>query len=158
MMNFRMLTYIETLPTLVRLPQHVRDGAFKEGFCEVDRVAKSWTAAKNLVSKVRKSILSEERTRAEFDEAGTVDEAWIEELKPNAGIDWRAVEVSSTPFHRFHLPLVSNPGNMLYAGGEGIIAPVGMLIWINHRVMHSAVNFGAHPRYHLIIDMRRAEP
>jgi hypothetical protein len=156
MNNFRFLTHVETLPTLVRLPQHVRDGFFKIGHCEVDLVAKSWTAAKNLVAKVRKSILSDERTRAEFDEAGTVDDAWIEELKPGESEPWVS-EDPDLPL-RFHIPLVSNPGNMLYAGAESVVCPVGMLIWINRRVLHSAVNFGAHPRYHLIIDMRRADP
>lgn len=90
--------------------------------------------------------------------AGTpvLGKVMVIELKPGGSLAWH---VDQGPYSqattRFHLPLVTNPQAWMYSGGEQAHLPVGALTWFDTSVPHSAVNLGAEPRYHLVVDVRR---
>lgn len=85
--------------------------------------------------------------------------AYVEMLPPGATVDWKREEGAYFEQHwRLHLPIATNPGCQLLSGGEVYALPVGMLTVANVLVPHCATNFGATPRYHLVVDVERAQP
>lgn len=54
---------------------------------------------------------------------------------------------------RFHLPIITNPDCKMYSGNEEMYLPEGRLYYFNNKVKHSAANWGAHHRVHLIFEM-----
>lgn len=78
------------------------------------------------------------------------------ELKAGGALGWHRDEGPYSERHvRYHLPLVSNPGAILYSGPEQAHLPVGLLTHFDNRSLHSAANHGAHARIHLVADVRR---
>lgn len=77
-------------------------------------------------------------------------------LLPGGFVDWHTDEGEYAEMHRrFHVPVTTNPGAIMFAGYESTHIPVGQLTEINNRVMHSAINTGPTPRVHLIFDVRK---
>lgn len=82
---------------------------------------------------------------------------FLEWLDVGATVPWRKLEGDYFErFNRLHLALRTNPGCMLYSGVEAIQLPPGQMARMNVMVPHSAVNLGASPRVHLVLDVRRA--
>ena len=78
------------------------------------------------------------------------------ELAAGGAVGWHVDEGAYAEAHdRYHLPIVINPGAMLYSGGEQAHVPTGLLTWFDNHALHSAVNFGASARIHLILDVRK---
>lgn len=117
---------------------------------------KPWESMRRLLAQARKAIMAEAVSRQYL--SGTMGRAMISRLDPGSTIFWHA---DDGPYHeqhiRFHLPLVTNPGCMLYSQSESLHVPAGALMYFNNRVRHSAANWGQHPRLHLIFEMRRQE-
>ncbi|MCC6619793.1 MAG: aspartyl/asparaginyl beta-hydroxylase domain-containing protein [Deltaproteobacteria bacterium] len=59
--------------------------------------------------------------------------------------------------HRVHVPIVTNPGARLVAGGRWIHLPVGQAWTFDNQSLHGAVN-GDAPRTHLILDVPDERP
>lgn len=89
--------------------------------------------------------------------ARALGKVMIAELAPGGAIGWHVDEGDYAEAHeRFHVPLTTNPGCVMYSGGESIHLPVGMLTAFDNHALHSAINAGLTPRMHLIVDVRRA--
>lgn len=75
------------------------------------------------------------------------------ELPAGASIDRHQDEGAyAQHFDRFHLPLVSDPGNTFTCGAETIHMAPGELWQFNHRIEHEVANNSSAARIHLIID------
>lgn len=55
-------------------------------------------------------------------------------------------------YDRFHLPLVSDPGNVFTCGDEQLHMRAGEVWQFNHRINHEVANNSSTSRVHLIID------
>jgi hypothetical protein len=167
-MNFRPISYIETLPTTAGLFK--RRGDFTETFesgpaklmdlrivqgeedAADSTMFKDWPNAKNLLARIQRIIQGASDIRP------IIGGAYIELLPPKKVKAWSTWEGDYAAKHeRFHLPLVTNPLSCLYCGAESLHIPVGHLFWVNEKTLHSAVNLGDHPRFHLVVDMRKTE-
>jgi Aspartyl/Asparaginyl beta-hydroxylase len=115
-----------------------------------------WATMKSLLAKARKAIMNEPIAKQYL--SGEMGRAMVSRLDPGSTIFWH---VDDGPYHekniRFHLPLVTNPGCLLYSGPESMHVPVGLLTYFNNRVRHSAANWGQFHRLHLIFEMRRLD-
>lgn len=76
----------------------------------------------------------------------------FELLMPDSIVPWQQSPMSE--FGEAQLALRTNPQAMVYAGNESAHLLPGALTVINRAVMRSAVNFGAWPRIHLIVEFR----
>jgi hypothetical protein len=117
----------------------------------------SWDSMKRLLSQARKAIMADETARQYL--SGKMGRAMISRLDPGSTIFWHD---DNGPYHekhvRFHVPLVTNPGCIMYSGPESLHMEVGALWFFNNRTRHSAANWGKHYRLHLIFEMRRMDP
>jgi len=115
-----------------------------------------WASMKRLLDRARKQILQHNLLRAALDNSAPIARAMLTVLEPGGTIMWHR---DDGPYHdkhaRFHIPLVTNPGVTLYSGNEQVHMPVGSVWWFNNRAVHSAANWGASMRIHLIFEMRR---
>ena len=83
----------------------------------------------------------------------TLGRVMMVELPASAAIDRHRDEGAyAEHFDRFHLPLVSEPGNVFTCGDETIHMAPGELWQFNHRIEHEVANNSSAPRIHLIID------
>lgn len=116
-----------------------------------------WSTMNNLLERARKAIMLEPPARQLL--TGNMGRAMISRLDPGSTIFWHD---DNGPYHekhvRFHVPLVTNPGCLMYAGPESLPMHVGELWYFNNHVRHSAANWGASMRLHLIFEMRRIDP
>jgi Aspartyl/Asparaginyl beta-hydroxylase len=130
--------------------QHVLAGGGAKPF------DKPWESMKRLLAQARKAIMAEELARRFL--SGTMGRAMISRLDAGSSIFWHT---DDGPYHerhiRFHLPLVTNPGCLMYSQSESLHMPAGSLWFFNNRVRHSAANWGTLPRLHLILEMRKSE-
>jgi hypothetical protein len=55
---------------------------------------------------------------------------------------------------RLHLPIFTNPTAEVILDGESFHFDEGILYFFHHGCVHSAVNGGADPRYHFVLDCR----
>ena len=114
-------------------------------------ILKDWKAASNVLSRIRKALIKD-------DHVPVLGKAMLVSLKPSGWVDWHIDEGEYAEKHdRFHLPIVTNPGAMLYSGSNQMSPACGILTWINNRQPHCAVNLGKTPRVHLILDVRKPE-
>lgn len=87
---------------------------------------------------------------------GPVGKVLVVALEPHAGIDWHIDEGKyAEAYNRVHLALTTNPGAILYSGGESHHLETGAAVEYDVHVLHSAANYGLTPRVHLLIDYRR---
>ena len=60
--------------------------------------------------------------------------------------------LGSSHIVRFHLPVFTNPEARIYLDDEMYHYEEGCLYFFNHGCVHAAANYGAEPRYHLVLD------
>lgn len=114
-------------------------------------ILEEWKQAQNVLRKIK-------HLAAPFvgGQPAELGKAMIVELKPGGTVDWHRDEGAyAEAHHRLHVGLVWSPGAALFCGSEGINPSVGQVVWMNNRQLHSAVNVGANPRVHLIVDVRK---
>lgn len=77
----------------------------------------------------------------------------VEMLDPHAFIGWHKGDRDEITVH---LGIVSNPGAILYAGGESWSVGQGQIVMCSPaiHVLRSAVNFGDQPRISLVLTLR----
>lgn len=117
-----------------------------------------WASMKRLLARAQRAIMAEPTARQYL--SGVMGRAMLSRLDAGSTIFWHD---DNGPYHerhvRFHVPLVTNPGCLMYSGPElPVHMEVGTLWYFNNRVRHSAANWGAHMRVHLIFEMRRIDP
>ena len=117
---------------------------------------KPWESMRRLLLQAKKAIMAEQLARQYL--SGEMGRAMISRLDPGSSIFWHQDDGAYHEKHvRFHVPLVTNPGCLMYSGPEMVHMPAGALFFFNNRVRHSAANWGRQHRLHLILEMRRAE-
>lgn len=131
---------------------------------EQESVLDTWKSMQRLLSQARKAIMDEHgRMLAagmlrKVELSGQMARAMVSRLDPGSTIFWH---VDDGPYHaktiRFHVPLVTNPGCLMYSGPEMAHWEAGSLFYFNNHVRHCAANFGPHYRLHLVFEMYRAE-
>lgn len=167
MPNFRAITYLDTLPAMIGLWK--KRGDFAAGFDDADPrktievrgarnadepetyadmpVLEDWKGLRSLLAKAQRGIGVQ-----------PLGAASVEMLPSRTAVPWMAeTEAHARRFDRFVLALATNPGCLTYCGNEVVHMPVGHLYWMAAGVLHSAVNFGEHPRYHLIFDVLKPD-
>lgn len=138
----------ETQSILLRGPEDADEENWFLDIKQVDYpILKNWKSAKSVLERVRKAVNNR-----------PLGKVMIVQLRPAASVAWH---VDNGPYydayHRLHLPLVTNPGAQMFSGLAALHIPVGHLIHIDNRVLHSAINVGQHPRIHMIIDVKKPE-
>lgn len=117
----------------------------------------SWKNMQRLLERARRAIMAEATARQYL--TGDLARAMISRLDPGSTIFWHT---DNGPYHdrtvRFHLPLVTNPGCLMYSGPMVQHLDVGGLWFFNNKVRHCAANWGTAPRLHLIFEMYRLPP
>lgn len=115
-----------------------------------------WKSMQKLLTEARKIIMDHPIGRQYL--TGDLGRAMIATLKPGSTIFWHE---DDGPYHRrhtrFHIPLLTNPGCLMYSGPQMVHMPAGSLFYFNNRIRHSAANWGDLPRLHLIFEMDRVE-
>lgn len=177
MNHFRFVTHLETMNVIARLAKHAAD--FKPLAVRYeDRpeqpvrtmllrgpeeltletwladsplvdlpLLQGWKSLNILLGRIRKAVGTPE----------PFGRVMICKLLPHGVMPWHTDNGAYHDNHiRFHVPLVTNPLCQLYAQNEMVHMPVGSLWWLNNKVVHTAANWGEAPRYHLIVDFRRA--
>jgi hypothetical protein len=111
-----------------------------------------WKSMQRLLAKARDIIMGEAAGQRNL--SGEMARAMISRLDPGSSIFWHT---DNGPYHdrtvRFHVPLVTNPGCLMYSGPQVQHMEVGSLWFFNNKVRHSAANWGIHYRLHLIFEM-----
>lgn len=115
-----------------------------------------WKSMKRLLLRAKNIIMAEKIARDYL--SGEMGRAMISRLDPGSTIFWHDDNGAYHDKHvRFHIPLVTNPGCIMYSGPESLHMEVGSLWYFNNQVRHSAANWGGTYRLHLIFEMRRLE-
>jgi hypothetical protein len=113
-----------------------------------------WLSMRRLLDQASSAIMGHQ-LGAHF-LSGEMARTMVSRLDPGSTIFWH---LDDGPYHgrtmRFHLPLVTNPGCLMYSGPETLHLPAGSLFWFNNHVRHSAANWGPFMRLHLIFEMYR---
>jgi len=166
MPNFRAITFLDTMAAAPGLWK--RRGDFIGGFDEDPRKTIELRAARNADEPETfadmpvltdwhglRSLLGRAARGLGVNPLGG---AFVEMLPPRTAAPWFAETGAwAVGFDRYAVALATNPGSMVYCGHETAHMPVGHLFWINAAVLHSASNFGEHPRYHLVFDIHKQE-
>lgn len=128
------------------------------------RELESWKSMQRLLERARRAVMEEHNRMLQVgflkrvELSGVMARAMVSRLDPGSTIFWH---VDDGPYHqrtvRFHLPLVTNPGCLLYSGPQVQHLEVGSLWYFNNKVRHCAANWGQQHRLHLIFEMYRAE-
>jgi hypothetical protein len=87
-----------------------------------------------------------------FDLWGQVQSAFIVSLLPMQQIPLH-VDASIAPAVRYHIPIRTNPDCWSFHAGEWHHLEVGGLYRMDPIDPHGAVNWGAEPRWHLLVDV-----
>jgi hypothetical protein len=113
-----------------------------------------WRSMQRLLHRAKAAIMAEPIAQQYL--SGEMARAMISRLDPGSTIFWH---VDSGPYHqrtiRFHLPLVTNPGCLMYSGPQVQHMAVGSLWFFDNHVPHSAANWGQHQCLHLVFEMYR---
>lgn len=116
----------------------------------------AWPSMRKLLSEARAAVMATDLGRQHL--SGEVSRAMMSRLDPGSTIFWHE---DNGPYHeknvRFHIPLVTNPLCLMYSGPETSHFEAGGLWYFNNRVRHSAANWGAHYRVHLVFEMRKRD-
>lgn len=115
-----------------------------------------WSSMKRLLLQAQKAVMAEPAARQYL--TGVMGRAMVSRLDAGSTIFWH---VDDGPYHekhvRFHVPLVTNGGCLMYSGPNSVHMAQGQLWFFNNRVRHSAANWGRFMRLHLIFEMRRLD-
>lgn len=118
----------------------------------VDRpILQEWKAAKNLLGRYRS------HARGVFRNAALeLGKAWIEVLPGGQAVPWQSFEDDYAQDHiRTRTCMVPAPDAYSLSGMHRELIGVGVVNVVEHRVLHSEVNFSTFPRVHLIVDVER---
>lgn len=90
--------------------------------------------------------------------AGPLDRGHIffEMLDPGATLPWHREDIGD--WWRLHMAIRTNPGCMMFAGGEAVNIMPGQVVRVGTGALSSALNAGEWPRVHLVMDFRREIP
>lgn len=117
-----------------------------------------WKSLKRLMTQARKAIFADDFLSRHLDASKPTGRMVISIMKPRGTMTWHSDVGEYAERHmRFHLVLQTNPLCKLYCGPEMIHAPVGALVYLNALEQHSAANWGATPRSHVIFELRRKD-
>jgi hypothetical protein len=142
-LNFRVLGFFDVWPLSASL--RLRMDWFKtEAVIEILKHPdlEKWSHMRNVLSRIRRNSAGHEMTAA-----------YIELLESGVGDAWDAPP-RMPDFQKVILPIVTNPLAIMYSGPEQMHIAQGLLTWVNNAVLCSAVNHGATPRIHLVLEMR----
>jgi hypothetical protein len=112
---------------------------------------KGWKSARAVLSKIRAGA-------APFFEGVTPElgKAWIETLPPHSATPWLIGDDDYALAHvRLRVCLIPSPSAFTLSGEHTGSLLVGIVNRVEHRVLCSEVNHAAHPRTHLVVDVRR---
>lgn len=143
---------------LLRGPENPVEEHWLEDLPNVDSAEfEKWKSLRRLLAQARKTIKADPVAKTLVDTSATLGRVMVSNLAPNnATIMWHE---DNGPYHekhiRFHIPLVTNPGVLMYSAHETIHMPVGSVWLFNNRVKHCAANWGSFSRIHLVFEIRR---
>ncbi len=84
---------------------------------------------------------------------------WIETLDGGRGTPWAQEEDEYAQSHiRTRTCMIPTHDAYSYSGNFRELLNVGVINFIEHRILHSEVNFSPYPRTHLIVDIKKPEP
>ena len=114
---------------------------------------REWKSGRALLSRIKAGAAPF------FDgKSAELGDAAVLAVKPGAWIDWHADEGEYAESHlRLHLCIVPSPGAYVFCGIENAILPVGQIVFVNHRVLHSEINVGDYTTYKLVVDVKRPD-
>jgi hypothetical protein len=116
-------------------------------------IMKEWKTARGLLTRFKNAaapLLN--------GQPAVLGKAWIETLPGNCGTPWLLEEDDYAQAHiRTRTALIITPENYSMSGVDRISLGVGVVNVVEHRVLHSEINLGPHPRTHLIVDVRRPD-
>lgn len=154
-MTFRAIAFLDTMALSVLLYRERslfdKDGEGSLRNLEVwSRLKlKEWKVAKSVVARALDAIGG---GGPRPDLAGVS----MQKLLPQGFVPWsRNVAWASL---RFHLPIVTNPACQMFSGPYTAHLPVGQLTFVATDILHSEINLGDTPRWHLVIDVKKPEP
>jgi len=116
-------------------------------------ILKEWRGARALLTRFRNtaSVFLAGKT-------AVLGRAFVETLPPGAHTPWSMDETDYGRSHfRIRVCLIPSPGGWSYSGGASALLAVGAVNVLDPVLLASEVNFGDHPRSHLVIDVRRPE-
>lgn len=117
-------------------------------------VVKEWKAANAILKRIKSQGAQQFGGRAV-----ELGKAWIEVLPGGHGTPWTVEEDDyAQSVVRTRTCLVPAPDAYTCSGVDRIILNVGWLHHVEHRLLHSEVNFGTFGRVHLIVDVKIPEP
>ena len=127
--------------------------AIKEGDEDATDCAilKEWKSARALLTRFRAAA-------APFlgGQSATIGRAWVESLPPGASTPWTMDETDYGRSHyRTRVCLIPSPGAWSYSHGAAALLAVGAVNIFDPTLASCEVNFGDHPRTHLVIDVCR---
>ena len=127
------------------------DGDFSADNEQVDYpLLMEWPSARLLLEDIHKLIVG--HIGVQNPQIGQVI---VQSLGPDAHIPWRT---DNSPYgqryNRFKLLVSPCTGGCWYSGAEALAPVMGNLTYVNHRLLHSAVNLGPVPQISLIVDAR----
>lgn len=143
-MNFRPVAYVHTWP-LAAVIWPRRDTLASLGDL------RKWEKARATLGRISRALTGADG------KAPLLVRAVLDVLAPKAEPTWSVGEDDDT-IVRFILPVVTNPLCNVYVGAEVQHLPVGQLTAIAHQLPCSAVNFGDHPRVHVVVDIEASPP
>jgi hypothetical protein len=140
-------TSMMTANLLVRHRESFMGGSIVLRDAEGDRpVLEKFKSAKNLLNRIKRLVGG--------DSDCLIRRAEIVSLPPGGFTPWQEEKsVETEQMVRVHVCLVPSPAAWLYCGGDAMVAPVGQLVLLNHRMLHSEINLGMNDRIHLVVDV-----
>lgn len=148
-MSLRVLGFVDTsmmtANLMVRHRDCIKDGSFILRDEATDRpILTTFKSAKNLLNRIRRMV----------NDTAVIQRAEVVSLPPGAHTPWHEQKsVDTETMIRLHVCLVPSPGAWLYCGGDAMVAPVGQLVLLDHRALHSEINLGMNDRIHLVLDV-----
>ncbi len=116
-------------------------------------ILKEWKGARALLTRFRAAAAVFLDGRS-----ATLGRAWLETLPPGAHTPWALDETDyGRGYYRARICLIPSPGAWSYSGGGAALLAVGAVNVFDPTLLACEVNFGDHPRTHLVIDVRRPE-
>lgn len=113
-----------------------------------------WRSAKALLMRLRAEAAVLLRVQKVY-----LGKAWLEQLPGNCGTPWLLEEDDYAQAHiRTRTCIIPAMDCFSFCGAQGIILAPGVVNQIEHRKLCAEINMSAHPRVHLIVDVRRPEP